>query len=706
MWDQDPDKRAFVEAALAPLPPDEAARGMLEESVQVAGDWIEGGGGSEAREAGARMQASAAGYRMRRLVRRVLGLGVMLAIAWFMLFSPRALHSLRAMLASTQLSKEVVPRFVGKALLGDDAIEQMYREMVERFPPERRLLIGGDLAARTGPLQRWKPVWDQHPDDPAHFLVYAEAHLRSNGKWPEGFVETGERLAPGNGWFRLLGTMARGAGMVQPGTPGARGWGGRPATPAVPPSIKSGSDLAAILGDWDRALEMPQWDDYQAKLRTLRLSGWPQPRNQTELALSIALASGLPEGGSMFWKSSRGFGDFISALAGQYADSGDKEGLEALGERYVKTLERLEEDTPDFRQLLQQRFAVASAKGLGAAFGKLGDAARATPFNALGLRLDPKTLRPPGMISKDALAQGRGGMMAGYLGAQTFRVTPVEEKDLRGARLAEYAMTERLLMYAVVLLLSLVVLCVWLAGYRERRGPRELCGRLCGLLRPVDRLWILVLGVVLPWVMYVACLRLPWLKMRDFTLNEEHGLPMLALGYGLFLALVVCTVEAARWRLSRCGEIAGFGWSGFNPGRWIAIMTLMAMPAAVAGCKVFVHHSMDEERILLLLGSLGALPVLWILWICIGFFAGAGHRRLQRLTLGRAALPFMILAVLLAALAMSALHKEEEYWAHRIVYEAVSERNPVFNGGAGDAYLAWLQGEIREAVAELVRDLP
>jgi hypothetical protein len=262
-------------------------------------------------------------------------------------------------------------------------------------------------------------------------------------------------------------------------------------------------------------------------------------------------------------------------------------------------------------------------------------------------------------------------------------------------------MTERLLMRATALALSMAVLCLWLAGFRERCGPRQVCSRLCGLLRPVDRVWIAGLGIVLPVVMYLLCLRLPWLEMRDFTLNDERALPLLALSCGLLLSLVLCTAEAMHWRLSHRGAIAGFGWHGMKPGRWIAVLVLMSMPASIAAYKAFVKWSMDEDWIHAMFGSLGALPLLWILWMCVAFFAGASHRRLQRLTAARAMLPFLILATLLTALALPALHQEEKYWTRRISYEAVHTGNRLFNGGRDSEYAVWLQNQLHEALAEL-----
>jgi hypothetical protein len=93
--------------------------------------------------------------------------------------------------------------------------------------------------------------------------------------------------------------------------------------------------------------------------------------------------------------------------------------------------------------------------------------------------------------------------------------------------------------------------------------------------------------------------------------------------------------------------------------------------------------------------------LMWILWMCIAFFTGAVYRRLQRLTLVRAMLPYLILVTLLAALAIAAFRAEEKYWTRRIAYEAVTPANPLYNGSSSEAYATWLQDQLREALAEL-----
>lgn len=67
-------------------------------------------------------------------------------------------------------------------------------------------------------------------------------------------------------------------------------------------------------------------------------------------------------------------------------------------------------------------------------------------------------------------------------------------------------------------------------------------------------------------------------------------------------------------------------------------------------------------------------------------------------------LPYLILAALLAALAIPALHEEEKYWTRRISYEAVTMTNPLFHGAT--EYAKWTQDELRAALDELKKAGP
>ena len=707
MWDLDPDKQAFVDAVLAPLPPDDKARDMLEESVQIASQVMRDGGTAEAREAAARMQASAPAYRKRRLLLRVLGIATMLAIAWFTWISPAVLQPLRETVDVSNLASDAMPRFMRKALAfePESRLERFEQSVSERLAPEHRFTAQGDLSQGV-PRFRWKAVWDRYPDSAAHYAVYAEAYRQTQNKWPEDFVATGERLDPGNGWFRWFTVMTRAQAVIEPAKSAPWVPRGTPRPPGTPASIKSETELQEILADWDRALEMPRWHSYSGELDALRLQGLLPPEDVTDHLLSFYFTVSALDADRAFWVGFLPLNQsVIPVLAEHYASKGNRASLEALAARYVKTLERLADAPADIHQLMVRSLTSKTSKSLGDAFGKLGDTARESQFLTFSRQMDHRIMRPPVLSTPDALEEDRGSsLVSNHLGGSA-RFTPVEEKDLRGGRLAEYALVERILMHEFVLLMSLVILILWLAGLRERRGPREMCSRLCGLLRPVDRAWIIGLGILLPVSVYVLCMRLPALETRGFGLDEARFLPVLALSCGLLLSIILGIAETVHWRLSRRAMIAGFGWHGLKPGRWIAMLVLMSMPASIMGYKAYVKWSLDWDWVEISYLSLLALPLLWILWMCVAFFTGAVHRRLQRMVMLRAMVPYLILGVLLAALAIPALYQEEKYWTRRIVYEAVNSSNPRFNGRTSE-YAAWARDQLRTALNDLKKAGP
>ncbi len=703
MWDLDEDKQAFVDAVLAPLPPDDAMRGRLEQTVQVAGGMLPEGGTPEAREAAARMQATAPGYRRRRLLTRALGWALMLGIAWVTLAAPAARLSLGDTLDTSELASRALPRFLREALSPGSGRE--VRRMAERIAPDHLFTAMGDLSQKEQSL-RWKAVWDRYPENPAHFMTYAVMFRQAEQKWPDDLVTTGERLDPANGWFRWLSVMARSQDVVEAARPAGRTWSsktGSVATPAVPDGIKDQAGVQEVLASWDRALAMSHWNSYRAEQRLLRLEGVIPPEDYADHVSSFYFAATRPNEDNPFSRSISSFcATFIRVLAEDYAARGDRESLDALAGRFIKTLGRVAEGPPDIKQRLLLYPAGAAAESLAAVYGKMGDTAQETRFLNLFHRLEATARKPPTLTTPDALDQKRGSMLASGYAVGGRRLTPVDERDLRGGRLAEYAVIEGVLMHELVLLMCIAVLCLVPLGWKSQR----LGSRLCDLLRPVDRAWIMGLGVLLPAVVYLLCMRLPWLELRDFTLDYGRIKPLIALSCGLLLSFLLCTAEVTHWRLSRRAAIAGFGWHGLKPGRWIAALVLMSMPAAVSAHRALAKWArLDDHWLKAVYLSLAALPLLWIIWMCVAFFAGSAERRLQRVTVVRAMLPHLIVATLLGALAIPALYQEEKYWTRRISYEAVNVANSLFNSGE-DAYAKWAQEQLVAALAEFKQAAP
>ncbi|WP_367871129.1 hypothetical protein [Luteolibacter sp. Populi] len=691
--DLDPDHQAFIDAAMLPLGDAPASRELLTQAVAIAAH--AGGPPVDSTAATSRLAVTARRFRMRRLLVQALMLGILVGVGWFTLGAPAWLQSIKRNLVTSQSIAGNMPRSVERLLFNDDTEGFVEQWMAERVDSADHLIaLGGP--SHGSKAARWKAVWGQHPGDPAHYLAYAVAYSGDHGKWPADFVQTGEELDPRNGWFRWLNASSRVPDVISPGSRPVRLRGGAMTAGALA-GIKDEALLGELFGDWDRALAMPVWDDYVTKLRDLRMSRWPPAEDYPDHLLSYYFSYSHPEDRSIAWQAIRRSGELLPVAARHFAAKGDRPALDAVAERFLGTLRAFAAfPQPNLGQSeTVEDSAVKVSRQIADAYGVLGAPDQASRFRDLADRLDQrvtKRLRNP----KDALEERRGSTLARM--SNPARITPVSEDDLRGGRLAEYAATERLALQGVALFLLLVLPFMLLAVLRERRATRVLGDRLAGVLEWSDHAWIFLLGLLGPGSVYWVSLRLPWLGFRDFSLTGIQFAVMFAVATGLALSVVLCSLEATRWRLSRRAAVAGFGSHGFNPGRWIAALALGTMPYAAAIPHLEKKWKVDDDWTSAIIWSPLALPLLWLLCLALGFFAGSASRRLHRFTLLRAASPFVAAATLLSAIAIAAVHAEERKWVGRIRFEQVNRSDAGVSNFSGSEFSSYLQGRLREAL--------
>jgi hypothetical protein len=148
--------------------------------------------------------------------------------------------------------------------------------------------------------------------------------------------------------------------------------------------------------------------------------------------------------------------------ADQAAKAADKERLLEWGRLHSRAVRALGEHSSGVLPgMITRRLARDGALGLSKAWLELGDTAEAARYQTLADHLDIK-LHPDPQAPPDALTERRGSHLVNS--ATSFRSSgsspvsrPVTEPELRGGRLAEYAMYERLMMHAVAVLLTLAL---------------------------------------------------------------------------------------------------------------------------------------------------------------------------------------------------------------------------------------------------------
>lgn len=690
-----PEQRAFVDAVMKPLGNDDSRRDLLEESLVLATTLPVPPKGDPVEVAGARMDATSKSFARRRRLAPTALVVAMLTMAWLTWLSPESRSSFKLLLMSVQFADSLVFTDLAEIILGNEGEQEaaIERQLVARIPPNERLVVLGDLAA-SGPLPRWKAVWDADPRDPAHFMAYADEVREVTNRWPADLVETGEKLDPGNGWFRLLRAVARIKDAVEPPVRSKPAKAGSPVAPTGP-LVKNETILSGILSELEQVVSMPRLDDYQRKLNALRLRGWPAPVDYPDQVLSMHLRMQHPEVRMSSPSELRQLANLFSAAADQAATSGDKPSLDRIAILFQRTFAMLAgKPSLRYQRSVAGAEIMLGARGLSSAYTRLGDSSKALAFTTLADALDPR--RAPRVApSPDALTEGRGSqftfLTGGYSGPPgTF---PVSEGELRGGRLAEYAMTERFLFHGVTLFFGLALAVVLLLTLRYRKSSGLLSARFAGLLTGFDRLVIGVVGIALPGLIYVGMVHVPWSRSRDFMLEDGRFNIMVVQLSALLVAVILCTLQAIRWRLGRRGAALALGWHGFDPGWWLFPMALSAIPAAEYLPEMFEKWSVDEDWTAAALWSLVGLPVAWLIVLATGHLWGSVERQVHRASLVRALLPFMTLAMILSAMTIPLLHREEKKWTRQIDFEAVTPERLFFETRVDIEYANWLQSE-------------
>jgi hypothetical protein len=698
-----PEQRSFVDAVVRPLGEDDSRRELLEESLVLTTTLTVPPEGDPVEVACARMEATAGTFPFRLRLTRTILVVALLAVLWLTALSPTAASSFRTLLMSMQATDSLVFSDLAEFILGDEGDQEsaMERQIVARIPADERLVALGDLSA-SGPLPRWKAVWDAHPGDPAHFMAYADEVRAVTGRWHVDLVETGEKLDPGNGWFRLLGAAACIKDAVEPAVRGRSSKAGAPAAPAGP-LVKDPAVLAGILSELERVVSLPRLDDYQRRLNAERLRAWPAPVDYPDQVLSMHFRSEHPEVRMAWPFELRSLGDLFSAAADQAATSGDKPSLDRIAALFQKTFTLLA-GNPELRYPGRMAGAeiVEGSWGLSSAYARLGDSSKALAFTTLADGLDPRKARrvsPP----PDALTEGRGSRIASNIGYYSGLpgTTPVSERELRGARLAEYAMAERFLFHGVTLFFGLALAVVLLLALRHSESSGLLGARLAGLLTGFDWLVIALSGIALPGLIHVGLVHGPWSRSRDFMIVEWRFSIMVVQLSALWVAVILCTVQAIRWRLGRRGAVLALGWHGFDPGWWLVPMSLSAIPVAEYLPAMFEKWSVDEDWMIAALWLPVVLPFAWLIVLATGHLWGSVERRLHRAIVLRALAPLMALAMILAAMAIPLLHRVEKGWTRQIDFDAVVPERLSFETRLDIEHANWLQAEQLRHLREL-----
>lgn len=695
--DLDPDKQEFIEAVIAPLKGTEAQHEFLENGLRLASGTPTTVVPDSLESATERMKATIKTSKRKAIVVRLFTV-LALALSLAFLLSPATLGSVSRIFLVSYSYEFLIPDFVDD-LFPEDTTEQGTSDwMMERIAPDQRLVAMGEISETYDP-RRWEAVWQAYPEDPAHFYAYVLAHRRQKGTWPEEWVSTGERLDPANGWFALVDACSRIREVIEPEKKPVRGRrrGAPIVTPGQPARVKDQLALDKLLDEVDHALALPKWDDYRLRIYGLRISSWAAPEDYPEQLLSIRYRSEHPEQMEVDFSFLSQLSLLFQGASLHFSDTGNRTGLDALANRFLGIFRTLA--AKDHFHLMEGYYAwrtiEPAAKAIAEAYDRMGDPAEATKFRDLAAA-PRRVIAGYAHASSDALEERKGSRIASNWNSGIRGVSPVSEAELRGGRLAEYAMTLRLLVLLLAGLLCLVLGVLLFSAHHPRPEARRLADRLLQLFSGRDWLWILALGLLLPLVLFLLLQWLPWPGLRSHTMTEAHSQVMALQLAGLALSFLLCTVEATRWRLAKRAWVLGFGWRLLDAGPAFALFALISMPFMSAVPTLAALPDMDGDWIEAAIATSLGLPTLWALVILVACYLKRSPRRLHRLILLRVCTPVLALALALSILSIFAIHAEEKMWTSRIEFESVTNPDHYATGSrAGFEHARWIHSELK-----------
>jgi hypothetical protein len=724
--DFDPDKREFVDAVMAPLEPDPIRRDLLKECLAIAGTVPSLTSGDSVDTATRRIQSKAKRFKFLTAAGRSLAITILALTAWTAVIGPPAIRSIDGiilanrmadLISTTCCSHEAVPSF---PRFGFEPNELEEIAQVERvlggLPHDARLLLLGDYLQQDE-LARWKAVWDRYPENPAHYFAYALAYRRTHEKWPDDFVATGESLDPGNGWFRLLAGAEKAKAAVGMRPPrritqadrlAARAEGRKLQTP-LPGKRVEILDQATLDDAYtllDQALRMPRWDDYRKTLNRIRFDATPPPSDFASHSLGHILVFSQPEDGSSDWLDLRKYGAAFGLTAKEVARHHDASQLASLRHRVQGTMDRLGSNGSSFLlgTLVARVIGEDACWALAETTASVSGPAEAGHLVAIAGSLDFKLNRSVA-LPPDALSEFRGsGFQAQAAGfSRRSGTTPVTEPQLRGGRLAEYAMYERFIAHLGAAFLALALAFVLIRSAWERKRLGLLPERLTGLLSVTDRIRIVLVGALLPVAVYFIATRLPALDPREFAFGEKRFILWLVQIVALGISVILLSLDTASRCLGRRATMLAMRWHRHDPGWIFAWVSLASIPILSILSRFDPSDDLQELAFWTSVGFMVGIPLLWLLNLLGLIFAGAAARKLHRAILLRSLVIPLAIALPLIAASIPIFRAEERYWITRLDFDALHPDYNTFSPKPEIEYAAWMAAEVRRAAAEMAK---
>lgn len=534
----------------------------------------------------------------------------------------------------------------------------------------QRLILYGDefQATRAG---RAKGIWDRYPDNPAYFAQYAEACLSENGKLPDDFLENARKVAPDNAWFLYVaaGVEARDSVKKKRLSSMAKAAGEAPEW-----EILDAGRLEKAIRLIHEARTLKSCDDYKFFLMSEKIPLLAQG-NKYEWIRSVAHLAGMTTSDVI---ATRRVGEVIAVQAGLLASEKDTDGFTELildSDAFIQKSLSMEPITVVGGLVCWVNASMAS-EGLatGAKLLVLHPEAERYRTAYERLKVARESLKKREFQINGVEFGKKGGflpsMVIPMVRRQVANPPVITDGDLKPGRLMEHEIVSMACALVSFLLLGMCLGVVWVSRTLRRSLIRRLAVRFESLLLPVDWVWVVGAGVILPVLLVLGINRFTPLGGRDFSVYGMKFFLPLAHFNALVLLLLIVPILVTRWRLGLRGGSFGFVWKN----AWIG---WMAAGSTLAYVALFGYAApMERSGWLVAASAFHLVSYLWLIAVIARACFTKPARALLSATVAWVLVPAYACAMLLMICLVPIFKSQEEYWFQRDKFMSLDPKYP------------------------------
>lgn len=515
------------------------------------------------------------------------------------------------------------------------------------------LLVGDPKESRL--VQKTK-LWQSDPDNPAYFADYATAFYASRKALPPDYFEIASRIDPDNAWFDYFGAaVIADKSFIKLKPPKERN--------GVPEwKIIKRAEYTRALGIFLGASGKSRCESYEGELIGNRIRLLPQS-TPVERAESVAYVVNIPTPAIRLLR----LGELVSARAYELESGGDPVEFRHLRDASLSCIRGIAgDDNPTMiHALVARAIIMPMTRGLEKTGCDLGVAEEAPWVSEWRDKMEKETeakkrRRSEGdemvrMVERDGSNFISTSLPVVIRGAG--ERPPISEGELNPGRLQDYANVSVQFSAVALTLLACASIGAFVYRFRSAGTLRIIAAKLESLLTPVDWIWIIGGGILLPVAVVFSIMCFTSLGGWDHGMRMSmvakwwfRPLPDFVV---LFLLMIILPVLLSRWRLASRGAVA-FGVRGRSPAGW-AIFVLLS---GCIGCASFPATRWVVAGLVL-------TAALWmVVTASRAIFSGAATV-FPRVVVSRTVLPAYVAGALCMMASIAGFDRFNQYWFER-----------------------------------------